>query len=323
MFNLVEYRDLASAFMKEKKRATFEFSSGKSAKADLKPIYEKYRKKLFSDETMEEVVEAVSSGEQAEARSRKWLAKFAFEENFADKTLSIDEKISSLKSDSDYDYFQAKIRKSGTSAEAALIYEKLKQHKSDTRHLFIERLRIQRESFKWVNSASESSIDGGFLSQELGKPLAVLEIQLKQFISASEKYYKNHLEKFAKDFLSVGVDELEPWDIPLLLRGRKFDSLFSEWSPISLVKRTLMGLGVDLKQMENINIDTVKRRGRSVTPYCARIAVPEEISISLYPVGGVADVLNLFHLLGERKSFPTRVITMNNNSESIYFIAIN
>jgi hypothetical protein len=310
MFDLVEYRSLAFEFMKEKNRALFDYHSGINAKANLEPVYKKYGSRLFSNRVVEEIIRAVASAESGDIRRLKWFAGFAFDENFATKTLFIDEEIASEKADADYDYNQAQIRRSDSSLEAAVIYEKLKQHKMKTRDLYVKRLRIQRESFKWINSESHlcddcdgdkstSPIGGRFLSDELGQSLSILEIQLKQFITASGDYYMAHLQKFSKNFLSCSVDAIEPWDIPILLRGKKFDSLFTDWSPISLVKRTLMGLGVDLKKMDNIFIDTVKRRGKSVTPYCSRIAVPDEIGVSLYPVGGVADVLNLFHLLGE------------------------
>jgi len=291
MFNLSEYRRNAELFSREKEQALHQFKSGQVLEPDLQPVFDKYGKYLYRDNIVHDIVSSIDSGEAAETRSKECFLKFALEQQMDNAIFSVDKQIAYIHSESDYDYFQSKIRQSTTSDEALHIYKRLKKCKNDTKALYVERMKIQK-GILLNDSAS-------FFHHSNKKALSLLKEQLKQFISVSTDYYCTYLDIFARSTLSISSGDLKPWHIPLILQGAQFDNLFKDWSPISLVKRTLMGLGVDLKKIENITIDTVNRRRKSIEPYCARVSVPEEIYVSLYPVGGVADVLNLFHLLGQ------------------------
>ena len=300
MFNLVEYRQSVTCFLSEKNRALHRYSAGITGKNELFPVYEKYKEALFSDEIVAEIFDSLFLSDSSEARNREWFARFAFEENFAERALVTDLPILDHLSSEDYYYEQFRLRQSLSSNEAHDVYDRIRKTKITCKPFFARRMEIKRETYTTFNDYPGFSLQGkGLLSDLSIASLELLKRQLEKFIGASDDYYELHLHKFASGFLNVSPGSIEPWQIPLLLQGKPFDALFEQWSPMSLVKRTLMGLGVDIKKVDNITIDMVKRRGKSLLPLCTRVQVPSEINVSQYPVGGVTDILNLFHILGE------------------------
>jgi hypothetical protein len=134
---------------------------------------------------------------------------------------------------------------------------------------------------------------------------------------ASESYYSSHLERYATRLLGGGIGKLNPWDVSYLFRGHLYDHLFPEDRMLSLLKRTLMGLGFDLKKLRNVVIDSTARPSKSSLAHCFPVRVPDEVYLVLRPQGGVYDFLTLFHeaahalqfaLTSEKENFEYRFI---------------
>jgi len=291
---LSSYRERAGRYLAERAEELYAHLAGCKPTLDLAPIYERHAATLFGDEVVAELLTTLHGSDGGGGRSLRWLARFSVEHNLARRVQSLDEQLAVAAHRADVATLELKLANTEERRGRQDAYERLQNAMQGIHTLRSQRLAVYEEGGRGLTGRSLASLFG-----ELGGvPFALLSDQLERFLAASRDYYYSHLRRFCEVALGLQLEDLQPWDVAYLLRGGRYDGLFTDVRAMSLAKRTLMGLGIDLKKMANIVIDAEERPGKSAEPHCIRAEVPGKIYLVWRPQGGLADLLTLFHEVG-------------------------
>ena len=300
--DLANYRDRAREFQTELCREKYSHHAGLRDELAVEPIYKKFRD-LFADAAVTELSELHRNAPPDDEKPLRYLLCFAVDHALNSEVFAEDQQIARALSKhkikvggKEYSFHQAAVQVANEQDRDRR--EQILQLRltpiDQVNGLRIARLeKIQAKAKKLFGG---SLVD---LYQKLSRVnFEVLKTQLENFLVASESYYSSRIERYGSKVLGEGVGTVRACDVPYLLRGHAYDSLFPSDRLLSLLKRTLMGLGVDLKKQRNVVIDSADRANKSSLAHCFPVRVPEEVNLVLLPQGGVFDFLTLFHEAG-------------------------
>lgn len=297
--DLTTYREAAGRYLEERAEAVYRYVAGKVPVLDLAPLYERWGDDLFGDARIRELHEVLERCEPGARRSIRYLAHFALLQNLARRVHGQEAALAAAARTPDGDgaddgSLELVLANSPDRDRRRQAWETLTGRLASRRPLLRQRLAGRREGVRDLTGRSH----GEHLEALTGLHLDRMRRQIEEFLAASREYHATLLGRFAESLLGLSREELQPWDLPHLLRGARYDASFGVVRPHSLLKRTLMGMGFDLKKLSNIVIDAEERPGKAVEPRCIWVRVPERIYLVLRPQGGLFDVLSLFHEAG-------------------------
>ena len=122
----------------------------------------------------------------------------------------------------------------------------------------------------------------------------VCERSLKE----TEQLYTMLLREQVSGTLKLSLDHFYRYDTPPLFRSERFDRYFPGDSMLATLEQTYRGMGIDIAAMNNLKIDSEKREKKNPRAVCFNIEVPNDIRLSIKPIGGPDDYLALFHEMG-------------------------
>lgn len=125
-----------------------------------------------------------------------------------------------------------------------------------------------------------------------------LLVLMQDFLAKTESIYENNMEEKIGQMIGIDLSETHRHDIEFLFRGRKFDSYFPRQNLRGTLKKTLSGMGIDLDNQKNIELDIEPRPKKILRAACFSIRTPDEIKVLMNPMGGFRDYLNLLHEAG-------------------------
>lgn len=115
--------------------------------------------------------------------------------------------------------------------------------------------------------------------------------------------YRQLLDEQLQQELGIGREGFTRADTARLLRCQRFDPLFPRERLLPALEETLRGLGIELREQKNILLDTEDRARKVPRAVMFPIDAPQDIRISIRPVGGVDDFAALFHEMGHAQHF--------------------
>lgn len=128
--------------------------------------------------------------------------------------------------------------------------------------------------------------------------IAEMKPQLVKLQEDSEEPYRRSLEKWADKAIGVPFGELDRTDGSYLFRGKEFDHLFPKERLVDALKRTLLGMGLNLDEQKNVMLDIEEREKKSPRAFCVSPRIPQDVRLVLRPMGGHQDFSTLFHEAG-------------------------
>ncbi len=137
---------------------------------------------------------------------------------------------------------------------------------------------------------------GGELRQADLERLGLLADEVLQ---ATEAPYKEVMERLAQRELGQSFASLTRADLPRLFRSRDVEGFFAKGEALPRAHGTLAGMGMDLAGMKNVRIDArddVKHK--NPRPLTLGIEVPQDVRMSVRPVGGALEQARLLHEFG-------------------------
>jgi oligoendopeptidase F len=93
------------------------------------------------------------------------------------------------------------------------------------------------------------------------------------------------------------------YDTGSLFRNDKYDPYFTSASMLQAVQETYRGLGISLEAQRNLRIDAEERSSKNPRAICYAIDAPNDVRISIQPVGGFDDYSALFHEMGHGEHY--------------------
>lgn len=129
--------------------------------------------------------------------------------------------------------------------------------------------------------------------------LGRLGLLAEEVLQATEKPYKEVMERLSQRELGTPFSSLTRADLPRLFRPREGDGFFPKGELLLRAHGTLAGMDIDLGEMKNVRIDArddVKRK--SSRPLALGIEVPGDVRLSMRPVEGALEQARLLHEVG-------------------------
>jgi len=139
-----------------------------------------------------------------------------------------------------------------------------------------------------------------------GIDVAALVAEAETVLSSTEDAYRDLLE-YALRKVNNPVElrprgEAAAHDLTRFARLPILDNLFSSRRLLPSLQRLLEGMALDPDADGRIELDLENRAGKALEPYVATLDVPDEIVVSLRPLGGAGDYLRLYGAVGIAQS---------------------
>jgi hypothetical protein len=307
-WNLDEYRRDAELFCEEIHRDYYLQGAGHKPDLEVEAIYERHEA-LFSREAVERIGELRHSVQGDEERRLRFLHHFAFEGHLGARTRSLEARLAELES-------SLELEVNGEAMPYRMSPVVQANETDPDRRAAIEAARnatlaehltpLHREGLEISHAACRDLGWPSYLdafSDLRALDLRALGERLDEFAEATEAAYPSIVDPELERTVGMRLDELRRSDLVRFFRAAHLDPLFPSDGMVASLRRTLLGLGIDLDGQENVILDTETRPTKSPRAFCATPRVPEEIYLVLPPIGGREDYATLFHEAGHAEHY--------------------
>lgn len=290
----------AEAFHQELYREYYQAESGLKERLNIEPIYDRYAH-LFEETMVKQLL-----GE-AQHRRGRYLAEWVTLEYLEDSVKGLTESISNAMR-------RATVEWGGQQLSYHNLRPTISNEPDMSRRHHLHQLyrdvtaSVNQERERRFSSLHTNATHLGFesyiaLCEQLRRlNLDSLTKEMRSLLHDTAQVFFRHLEKFLAG-IEVPVEDAATCDMWYLFRGPSFDALFPKESMIPTLRATLAGMGIDLRQQENLELDTDSRELKSPRAFCAPIRVPEEVKLVIKPMGGASDYSSLLHEAGHAEHF--------------------
>jgi hypothetical protein len=137
-----------------------------------------------------------------------------------------------------------------------------------------------------------------FYQAQKGIRFADLEKEVRAFLAETQGIYDTVLTAITAQQLGMERSALRRPDVSRINRLKDFDESFPSKQLLPVTVKTFAALGVDVSRQRNIRVDAEVRQAKNPRAACFPVRVPEDIRISVEPIGGLQDYEALFHEMG-------------------------
>jgi hypothetical protein len=295
-----EFEKEAEAFHQELYREYYLAEAGLQKQLNITPIYEHYAH-LFSEEVVGDLLRV------AQDRHGRYLAEFVTLEYLENLVKGLTEKISNAMRQATVEWEKQEVPYHNLTPLIANEPDLTRRHRLDElqREVTASANPERQQRFGTLhNKARDLGFDSyiALCDQLRGLNLPWLTEQMRLLLDETKGVYFHHLEEFLSS-IKVPMEEAARCDILHLFRGQSFDALFPKEKMLPALASTLAGMGINLAQQENLELDTEPRPLKSPRAFCAAIRIPEEVKLVIKPIGGPEDYSSLFHEAGHAEHF--------------------
>ena len=125
----------------------------------------------------------------------------------------------------------------------------------------------------------------------------------ERVLAETESTYTVLLNEILRKQLNLKPAEFHRCDIAPIFRNARFDPYFPGGTMIEVLKKTYQQLGVNIDEQHNLRIDSEVRPAKNPRAVCYPIDVPNDIRLSIKPIGGFDDYSALFHEMGHGEHY--------------------
>jgi len=136
-----------------------------------------------------------------------------------------------------------------------------------------------------------------------GYSITSMRPMAEEVLASTDSLYLDLLNEMLASELKLSPQSFHRFDVTPLFRNRKFDRYFPPSSMMPVVTAAYKGLGVDLTSQRNLTIDAEDRPEKNPRAVCFPIRVPDDVRLSIKPIGGVDDYNALFHEMGHAQHY--------------------
>ncbi len=295
---ILEIRKDGERFLKALNQELYRNLAGLKEESNLKAIYKSHP--TFADPDVFFSVKDILPRDEEEKKGLKLILNFlahSFVESktakFADEILTIETRDEIL-----LDYKTIPHRSA---------WAEIKREPKRVRREEIDKKRIETvlrleplflKVFEIIHSAaSELGFSYTSLCDEIeGLNLSEIEEKARLFLKDTEYVYRDLLRWFLLKRMELKPKNAKWHDICYLFNSFELRAEFPKRDLKALARRLLDEMGIETR--DNIKTDLEERRGKISHSLCIPIEVPQNIMLSIYPVGGVEDYESFLHELG-------------------------
>lgn len=142
------------------------------------------------------------------------------------------------------------------------------------------------------------------MAEELkGFPLADFKDVCERVLAETESTYVLLLNEIVQKQLKLKRENFHRYDVAPIFRSERFDKYFKGDSMLAVVKQVYQGLGINIDAQRNLKIDAENRPAKNPRAVCYAIDVPNDVRLSIKPIGGFDDYSALFHEMGHGQHY--------------------
>lgn len=142
------------------------------------------------------------------------------------------------------------------------------------------------------------------MAQELkGFSFAQFRETTERFLAETESSYLTLLDEMIQKHTNLKRSNFFRYDIGPLFRIEKYDPYFNGAAMLDALKGTYKGLGIALDAQRNLRIDSEERPLKNPRAVCFPIDIPNDVRLSIKPMGGFDDYSGLFHEMGHAEHY--------------------
>jgi hypothetical protein len=130
-----------------------------------------------------------------------------------------------------------------------------------------------------------------------------LDNAMTYFNERTESLYLDRMGEQVKKTVGVALNEAEKHDIAYIFRAKEFDSYFTKEKTLTVLKRTLDGMGFDIAKNKNVSIDLEERPKKNPRAFTALVRIPNDVRLVVMPKGGQDDYTSILHEAGHTLHF--------------------
>jgi hypothetical protein len=299
---LEDYRERADRFEAEMLEEYYLHFAGRKDELDIEEIYERYADLTILDT-------AVALGERVDDdRGIRELWQFACAGYLGNLTKSQEARVSELEATT-----EATVE--GQTVPYRMLRPAIANEPDRARRQALEEARceleeehlnpVHQEAFAILRDSLPAlgSPDYVDLHRRFGLRLDDLADQCRRLLDDTERLYEDSLDRLFRTRVGISLSEAERWDTARLVRAVEWDPVFPAEKMIPALQGTLAGLGVDLEDQANVELDVEQREKKSPRAFCAPIEVPGRVVLVMKPMGGPDDWHALFHEAGHTEHF--------------------
>jgi oligoendopeptidase F len=276
---------------------------GKESNQDA--IYKKYSH-LFTFKNINLVEKCLNSEKDKDReKALKFFKLYLLSEYIGKKIAKIGDIVENMSSSAKIDVEGKKIPFRQINFYLANEKEKIIREKLYTScDSFLEKLNFYLKEEKEITERETKKL--GYKSYiEMCEDLKItkfypLKLQVQKYLKDTEKIYQELLEEVVREYLKIDVSQFRRYDVLRLFKNEDFEKYFPKEKLIEIVKNTYREMGFEFK---NIKIDTEDREKKNPRAVCFSIVVPDDIRLSIKPIGGVEDYSSLLHEIGHAMHF--------------------
>lgn len=129
----------------------------------------------------------------------------------------------------------------------------------------------------------------------------VFAYDMRLFLKETESLYRHYLDYYLQKFASTSLDgDAHSSDIGAIMRCSMFDQHFPPGDLLPVIRTTIGGMGFTL---DNVRLDLENRPRKKPRPCVSAVNPPEDVRLTIYPVGGFEDYSGLLHEVGHAVHF--------------------
>jgi len=133
--------------------------------------------------------------------------------------------------------------------------------------------------------------------------------EMESFLSDTEEIYRKYLSYFLE--LATGNtlnSDTYVSDLTAIMRCKLFDKMFPSKNLLPVLKKTVGGMGFSL---DKIHLDLDDRPSKISRPCVSAVNPPEDVRLTIYPMGGFDDYSGLLHETGHALHFIHEIPDLN------------
>jgi hypothetical protein len=137
------------------------------------------------------------------------------------------------------------------------------------------------------------------MAQELkGFSLEAVKKTAMNVLAETESSYTALLDEILPKYLKIKRSSFYRYDTGTLFRTSDFDPYFTGGAMMDALQKTYAGLGISLDSLRNLKIDSGTQDAKNPRAVCYTIDIPNDVRLSIKPIGGFDDYSALYHEMG-------------------------
>ncbi len=138
---------------------------------------------------------------------------------------------------------------------------------------------------------------GAFAATLRETDLNALRALAEQVLSSSEEAYLRVIGELAQRELQLPRSALTRADFARLFRPKGVDTFFPKDALTGSLRKTVAGMGIQLDALKNLTLDAREDAKKNPRTLAIAVEVPDDVRLSLRPLGGLDDYASAFHEL--------------------------